>query len=55
MELVVDGDELDCIDGFVGDDFYGSGYDEEFYATAIEHLESNYPDYFADLRDACKL
>ena len=54
MELVVEGDELDSIGGFVGDDFYGSGYDDEYYATAIEQLESDYPDYFADLRAVCK-
>lgn len=49
--LVVEGVEVDdsAIGGFVGNDFQHSGYDTEFYFTAIEMLKSTYPDYVSSL------
>lgn len=31
---------LDSIWGFIGNDFHGSGYDTDFYRTAVEYYES---------------
>ena len=50
--LHVDGVEGDCIGGFVGNDFYGSGYDTDFYAEAVNQLKSKYPTYIAELMEA---
>ncbi|UCW44093.1 hypothetical protein [Vibrio phage F23s1] len=41
-ELIVLGETLGSIGGFVGNDFYGSGYDIDFYNTAINHIASVY-------------
>ena len=39
----------EAIGGFVGSDFYGSGYDNDFYRTAIESIKKQLPEYFEDL------
>ncbi|UTQ72830.1 hypothetical protein [Vibrio phage vB_VpS_CC6] len=41
-ELIVLGETLGSIGGFVGNDFYGSGYDIDFYNTAITHIANVY-------------
>ena len=43
--LVVDGFDCDSIGGFVGNDFYGSGYDYDFYNDAIKKISSTHADY----------
>lgn len=43
--LIVQGEEEDSIGGFVGDDFYGSGYDHEFYQVALKQVAVSLPDY----------
>ena len=53
--LMVFGKELDSIGGFVGKDFYGSGYDTDFYATALENIRKQLPDYHSELIDAVSL
>ena len=50
--LYVLGEEMDSIAGFVGKDFYGSGYDIDFYAKALKGIEQKLPDYHAALIDA---
>ena len=45
MELTVLGEVEDASGGFVGNDFYGSGYDNDFYRCAIEILSEAMPDY----------
>ena len=53
--LWVAGEYLDGISGFVGDDFYGSGYDDEFYRTAVEKINELHPDYFKEVLASCKI
>lgn len=50
--LVVMGEHQDSIGGFVGNDFYGSGYDNDFYHTAIEKVAEQYPEYIEEAK-AC--
>ena len=49
--LVVAGQDIDSIGGFVGDDFYGSGYDQDFYFSAIEILSLALPDYIKAINE----
>lgn len=51
--LNVLGNELDSIGGFVGNDFYGSGYDDDFYSIAWDYLRDNEQtkEYIAELTD----
>lgn len=44
-QLTVMGEPEDSICGFVGDDFYGSGYDSDFYSAAYELIEKAHPEY----------
>ncbi len=53
--LFVLGEEIDTIGGFVGKDFYGSGYDSDFYASALKTIEETLPQYFAELVEAVSL
>ena len=46
MQMEVMGEELDSIGGFIGNDFYGSGYDGYFYRSAYERIRQGMPDYF---------
>ena len=48
-QLVVLGNEKDCIGGFVGNDFYGSDYDNEFYCQALTIIANEMPEYYAEL------
>ena len=48
-ELLVMGESLDVIGGFVGDDFYGSGYDNDYYRVAIAGIKHAHPKYVSDL------
>ncbi|AFV81336.1 hypothetical protein F862_gp104 [Vibrio phage vB_VpaS_MAR10] len=41
-ELLIDGESFGSIGGFVGNDFYGSGYDIDFYKTAITEIGNRY-------------
>jgi len=41
MTLYILGNKVDSIGGFVGNDFYGSGYDNDFYTQAYEILKTN--------------
>lgn len=43
MTLLVEDEEITSCGGFIGDDFYGSGYDDDFFSEAIEMLEKKYP------------
>ena len=43
--LSVEDKELSSIWGFVGNDFYGSGYDSEYYCEAIEQITKTRPEY----------
>ena len=45
VELIVNGESISAIGGFVGDDFYGSGYDDDFYREAIELLSDEYKNF----------
>lgn len=49
--LVVMGEDIDSIGGFVGNDFYGSGYDKDFYSKAIQKISTAYPDYYESLME----
>lgn len=51
--LHVLGNELDSIGGFVGNDFYGSGYDVDFYNAAFNTLRDNHDtrEYIANIID----
>lgn len=40
-DLIVLGERADSIGGFVGNDFYGSGYDTDFYNNAWDTLRDN--------------
>lgn len=51
MELSILGEYFDCIGGFVGNDFYGSGYDIDFYLTAQSEIREKMPDYYQNLHD----
>ena len=48
-QLTVMDNELDSIGGFVANDFYGSGYDSEFYNQALALIEVSHPAYTKDL------
>lgn len=50
--LTVLGKDLDSIGGFVGNDFYGSGYDHDFYQTAIAAVAKTHPEYFTAILGA---
>jgi len=41
MTLYILGNEVGSIGGFVGNDFYGSGYDNDFYNQAYEILKTD--------------
>jgi len=43
--LVVKNEDLDSIGGFVGNDFYGSGYDTDFYRGALMQVKDTHPEY----------
>ena len=45
VELIVNGESISAIGGFVGDDFYGSGYDDDFYREALELLSDEYKNF----------
>ena len=47
--LYVLGEELDAIGGFVGKDFNGSGYDTDFFASALKKVGEELPDYYSQL------
>lgn len=47
--LTVLGTEAEAIGGFVGKDFYGSGYDIDFYNSALEIIKDQMPEYFIQL------
>jgi hypothetical protein len=49
--LVVMGEDVDSIGGFVGDSFYGSGYDNNFYSNAIEKIASAHPQFYQLLNE----
>lgn len=49
MELMINGESFGSIGGFVGNDFYGSGYDTDFYTTAIKACESIQNHYAAQI------
>lgn len=55
--LTVLGGEVEhgCIGGFVHRDFWGSGYDTEFYEMALEEVEAKMPEYAAELKLAAGL
>jgi len=53
MTLVVIGDEIDSVGGFIGNDFYNSGYDTDFYRDAIERVKNSYPEYISQILSAC--
>jgi hypothetical protein len=44
--LIVLDREYDSINGFLGNDFYGSGYDNDFYKQAFEIIEDKMSEYF---------
>ena len=52
VQLVADGNELDSIGGFVGDDFWGSGYDVDFANEALDFLVADHSEYIEHLRSA---
>lgn len=54
-ELFVLGDSLELSCGFIGDDFYGSGYDTDFYNTALKIISDKMPDYFKTLNGVIEL
>jgi hypothetical protein len=45
--LTVECRNVDSIGGFLGNDFYGSGYDNDFYRSAINLVPEAHPDYIA--------
>ena len=45
VELIVNGESVSAIGGFIGDDFYGSGYDDDFYREAIELLSDEHKNF----------
>jgi hypothetical protein len=47
--LVVMCKDVDAIGGFVANDFYGSGYDSEFYNQALALIEVSHPTYTKEL------
>ena len=47
--LNVLGNELDSMGGFVGNDFNGSGYDIDFYASALQQVQNALPEYHDEL------
>ena len=51
-ELFVMDESIDLIGGFVGDDFYGSGIDDEFYHTAFELINAKHNEYSTKLLSA---
>ncbi len=53
--LFVLGEEIECMGGFVGKDFYGSGYDSDFYASALKTIEKALPQYYTELIEAVSL
>ncbi|MDC8832828.1 hypothetical protein [Alteromonas gilva] len=53
--LFVMGVQEDSIAGFVGNDFYGSGYESDFYRTAVEKIQESYPEYIQAMRAALKI
>lgn len=59
MELLVNGESCGSICGFVGNDFYGSGYDTDFYNTAIEKcadVQAHYAEQIASVaREASRI
>ena len=55
FSLQVKGLDTESIWGFVGDDFYGSGYDSDFYYSAIADLETIEPAYIARLKQVCRV
>lgn len=46
---VEDDDNVDSIWGLVGDDFYGSGYDQDFYQIAFNMIKAKHVEYGAAL------
>ncbi len=50
--LNVLGNELDSMGGFVGNDFNGSGYDIDFYASALQEVQNVLPEYHDELAAA---
>lgn len=50
MTLVIDGIQSDSIGGFVGNDFYGSGYDTDFYKIAIDELSNSYLEHIESIQ-----
>ena len=48
-QLFVMSKELDVIGGFVANDFYGSGYDSDFYSQALALIEVSHPSYTKEL------
>ncbi len=47
--LNVLGNELDSMGGFVGNDFCSSGYVIDFYASALQEVQSALPEYYDEL------
>ena len=39
-----------AIGGFVGNDFYGSGYDTDFYKIAIDELSNSYLEHIESIQ-----
>lgn len=48
--LIINGNISDSIGGFIGNDFYGSGYDTDFYSTAIDSIRDTKPEYYKQLK-----
>ncbi len=42
---------IDSIGGFCGNDFYGSGYDYEFYETAINTVSADQKNYITEIKE----
>ena len=55
MELIVNDESVSAIGGFIGDDFYGSGYDDDFYREAIESLTSEHKDFIESAQAVLEL
>jgi len=52
MTLKCLGDDIESIGGFIGNDFYGSGYDDDFYSAAMQLVKENHSDYYQQLKAA---
>lgn len=55
MELIVNSESVRTLGGFIGDDFYGSGYDDDFYREAIEMLTPEHKDFIESARAVLEL